>query len=78
MPARPKRPDPEPLETDDVPLVGGLGAAWAVALLVLVVLRLTGAAEVRGWWIGMCAYGAALGVVGVVYCRRRQARRTRT
>ncbi|MBW3616114.1 MAG: DUF2530 domain-containing protein [Actinobacteria bacterium] len=45
-------------------------AAWVVALLVLVVLRLTGS-EIRDWWMGMCGYGIALGLYGVRYCRRR-------
>lgn len=67
-----RRPDPEPLDTDDVRVVGALTAAWAVALVVLVVARLAGT-DVQDWWLVMCAAGAALGVVGVRYCRRRQA-----
>ena len=43
----------------------------AVALLVLGTARLTGAG-VHGWWVVMCACGTALGLVGVLYCRRRQ------
>ncbi len=66
------RPDPEPLETNDVAIVGGLTAGWLIALVVLVVARLAGS-DVRTWWIVMCAYGAALGVVGVRYCQRRRA-----
>lgn len=66
------RPDPLPLETDDarVVLVGTVG--WALALLVLAVLRVTGVGDVHGWWLGMCAYGIALGLFGVRYSRRRQ------
>jgi hypothetical protein len=67
-----RRPDPEPLETDDAKIVAGLTVAWAVALLVLGIARLTGA-DVRGWWLVMCAYGLVLGLVGVRFCRRRQA-----
>lgn len=67
-----RRPDPEPLETDDVRVVGGLGLLWVVALVVLGIARLAGA-DVRGWWLVMCACGAGLGVLGVVHCRRRQA-----
>ena len=66
-----RRPDPEPLETDDVKIVAGGAALWLVALVVLVVLRLAGA-DVRGWWIVMCACGAALGALGVRYCQRRR------
>ena len=66
-----RRPDPEPLETDDVRIVAGGTALWAVALLVLGALQLLGVG-VRGWWIGMCAYGLALGLLGVRYCQRRR------
>lgn len=45
---------------------------WAVALAVLGVARLAGA-DVRGWWIAMCACGVALGLLGVRYCARRKA-----
>jgi hypothetical protein len=66
------RPDPAPLETDDVKVVAVVTAAWALALVVLVVLRLTGQ-DVHGWWMVMCGYGIALGLYGVRYCRRRHA-----
>lgn len=72
-----RRPDPEPLETDDVRIVAAGGVAWLVALAVLVVLRLAGVevdgAPVRDWWLWMCASGAALGALGVRHCRRRRA-----
>ena len=66
------RPDPPPLETDDrrVVLVGT--ALWAGGLVVLLVLKVADVTEVRGWWLVMCAYGIALGMYGVRYCRRRQ------
>ncbi len=67
------RPDPPPLETDDVRLVAVGTAAWVLALLVLLVLAATDAVDVRGWWLGMCGYGIALGVFGVRYCQRRRA-----
>jgi hypothetical protein len=67
---RVSRPDPPPLETDDVKVVVVMTAAWVLALVVLVVLRLTGS-EIRDWWMGMCGYGIALGLFGVRYCRRR-------
>jgi hypothetical protein len=72
MPSRRvRRPDPLPLETDDVPVVAVGTALWALALLVLLVLRLAGT-EVRDWWLGMCGWGVALGLLGVVYTRRRR------
>ena len=72
MPSRPAhRPDPAPQETDDVKVVMVGTAAWAAALVVLVLLRLTGVTEVHDWWLGMCGYGIALGLFGVRYARRR-------
>ena len=70
--SRVARPDPKPLETDDVKVVAVITAGFAVGLVVLVVLRLAGE-DVRGWWMGMCGYGIALGLYGVRYCRRRHA-----
>jgi hypothetical protein len=67
-----RRPDPEPLETDDVRLVAGGTALWALAFVALLVLRLAGT-DVHGWWITMCACGAVLGLVGLRYCVRRRA-----
>ncbi len=66
-----RRPDPPPLETNDsiVVLVGT--SLWAGALLVLLVLELADLAPVRDWWLGMCAYGIALGLFGLYYVRRR-------
>ncbi|MBK5306072.1 MAG: DUF2530 domain-containing protein [Frankiaceae bacterium] len=69
--SRERRPDPPPLETNDVAIVAGGTVVWAVACVALVVARLAGA-DVRTWWIAMCASGAALGVVGVRYCARRR------
>ena len=67
-----RRPDPEPLETDEVRLVAGGTALWAVALVALVIARLAGA-DIAGWWIAMCASGAVLGLAGLRYCQRRRA-----
>ena len=67
------RPDPPPLETDDVLVVAIGTAGWAAALLVLLVLAATDAVDVPGWWLGMCGYGIALGLFGIRYCQRRHA-----
>lgn len=72
MPSRRvKRPDPPPLETDDVTLVAIGTSLWVIGLVVLLVLRVTDTAEVRDWWLAMCGYGIALGLFGVRYCRKR-------
>ncbi len=68
-----RRPDPPPLETDDVRTVVVGTGLWLVGLAVLLVLRVTGATRVEGWWMAMCACGAVLGLAGVRYCHRRQA-----
>ena len=66
-----RQPDPLPLETDDVRTVTVITAAWALALVVLAVLRLADATRVETWWMVMCGYGLLLGLVGVRHCRRR-------
>jgi hypothetical protein len=69
--SRERRPDPRPLETNDVAIIAGGTVAWAVALVALVIARLAGT-DVHSWWIAMCACGAGLGLIGVRYCRRRR------
>lgn len=66
-----RRPDPPPLETDDVKIVAAGTALWLVALVVLVVLRLT-RDDIRDWWVEMCAAGVALGLLGIRFCVRRR------
>jgi hypothetical protein len=70
-----RRPDPPEWQTNDVPVIAGGTALWAVALVVLLVLRLAGVDGVRDWWLALCACGAVLGLVGVRYVARLQARR---
>jgi len=67
----PQQPDPEPLELDDtrVVLVGTL--LWSGALVALLLAALFGA-DVHGWWLAMCACGAALGVAGLRFVARRK------
>jgi hypothetical protein len=67
-----QRPDPPPLETNDVAIVGAMTGLWLLGLLVLLAMKAAGS-DVHTWWLVMCLEGAALGVVGVRYCRRRHA-----
>ena len=71
-----RQPDPEPLRTNDVPVVAAGTGLWAGALLILLVLRARGA-DVETWWMWMCVCGVALGLIGVRVCqvRQRSARR---
>jgi MFS-type transporter involved in bile tolerance (Atg22 family) len=75
MPKVPRRPDPEPLETDDRPVVIVGIILWALAFAVLVVffrddLRRHDAA----WWLWACVIGVALGLYGLRFTSRRQRR----
>ena len=49
-------------------------ALFAVATLVLLILRSRLDASGRGWWIWVGACGVLLGLIGYAYCRRRAAR----
>lgn len=67
-----RKPDPAPLETDDVRIVAIGAALWLIALVVLAAARLLGAG-VHTWWLVMCLCGTVLGLVGVRYCQVRRA-----
>ena len=71
--APPRRPDPEPLETDDVTVVTIGTALWGVALVVTVVFRDQVGDEGRTSWAWVCAAGFVLGLLGIRYVRRRRA-----
>jgi fatty acid desaturase len=66
-----RRPDPEPIQTDDrLAIIVGL-ALWVVALAVVLFLApLLGAGD--GWWLWTCVVGLALGLVGLVYTHLRR------
>ena len=66
-----RRPDPEPLEVNDLLVVGVGMAIWAVAFVVLLVADASGAG-VHRWWIEMCGAGVVLGAFGLWYCSRRK------
>jgi H+/Cl- antiporter ClcA len=69
---RPRRPDPPPLETDDVRIaVVGTGA-WAVALVALLLI---GPPEADRWWLWVCVTGVVTGLFGVWYIPRLQRSR---
>jgi hypothetical protein len=72
-----RRPDPEPLRTDDRKAVlVGIGA-WLVLLAVTLVVRGNLVDSGRGWWIWTCAAGAGLGVAGLAYLHHREVRQRR-
>ncbi|SRR5579875_2084424 len=77
--ARTLRPAPPPLEANDQLVMTVITAAWAVALIVLLVLRdrLPGASH---WWIWTALAGVGLGLFGLAYVpwlKRSRARAAR-
>jgi len=68
-----RRPDPPPLETDDVRTVAVGTSLWAAGLVVLAVMKAAGTTRVETWWLVMCACGVVLGLVGTRYCQKRHA-----
>ena len=72
-----RRPDPPPLRTNDVRTVTIGTALWGVAFLVLLPFHARLSDDGRLWWLGTCAAGFGLGLVGLAYVRRRAAAITR-
>jgi hypothetical protein len=69
----PRRPDPEPLEADDVTIVTVGTVLWAVALVASLVFHDRLADGGNGNWIWIFLAGTFLGLIGVRYVRRRRA-----
>jgi hypothetical protein len=67
---------PPPLEANDqlVTVTGTVG--WALALIVLLIVRGSLPADAR-WWIWTCATGAAMGLFGLWYVPRFKRARAR-
>ena len=72
-----RRPDPEPLETDDVAIVTVGTVLWALALVASLVFhdRLAGDGNENWTWVFLA--GTFLGLIGIRYVRRRRAARRR-
>ena len=65
-----RRPDPEPLRTDDrATILAGIGL-WALALVVTLALHGRLAADGNGWWSWTALTGIGLGVLALGYLRR--------
>ncbi len=69
-----RRPDPPPLETNDVLAVAVGTGAWVVALIVLLLLHSTLEAHHATWWYGVCVAGIGLGLAGTAFVARRRRR----
>jgi Protein of unknown function (DUF2530) len=71
-----QRPVAPPLEGDDRVITGVITAGWAIALIVLVIVRDQLAPGDR-WWIWVAVAGVCLGLFGltyVPYLKRSRAR----
>jgi len=64
--SRPERPVPPPFEGNDRLITTVITAGWAVALVVLIIIRDQLPAADR-WWIWVAAFGTFMGVFGMVY-----------
>jgi hypothetical protein len=75
--ARTVRPAPPPLEANDQLVTAVITAGWAVALVVLLVLRDQIPASER-WWIWTCVAGVAMGLFALWYVPRMKRARDRS
>ena len=73
-PARPT--PPPPLEANDQLVTGSITAGWAVALIVLLIVRGSLPADAR-WWIWTCVTGLVMGLFGLWYVPRLKRGRSR-
>lgn len=65
-----RRPDPEPVRTDDrTPMLIGL-AAWVLALTVMLFVPALWAD--REWVLWTCVAGIVLGLLGLLYTHLRR------
>ena len=71
-----RRPAPPPLEANDELVTAVITAGWAVALVVLLVLRDQLPAGER-WWIWTCLAGLVMGLFGLWYVPRLKRSRAR-
>jgi hypothetical protein len=74
---RTERPSPPPpLEADDLLVIRVITAGWAVALVVLLIVRGSLPAGQR-WWVWTCVAGLAFGIFGLWYVPRLKRGRAR-
>jgi hypothetical protein len=71
-----RQPAPPPLEGPDQLIAGGITAAWAVALIVLLAVRSQLPDQDR-WWIWVAVAGVVEGLFGLWYVPRLKRSRAR-
>jgi hypothetical protein len=67
-----RRPDPEPLRTNDRAAIGVGMTVWGVLWIAAVLLHDRLAADGRGWWLWTPPAGIVLGVLGLWYLRAHE------
>jgi Protein of unknown function (DUF2530) len=72
-----RRPAPPPLEANDQLVTAVITAGWAVALIIVAVLRDQLPAGER-WWLWTCVVGVGQGIFGLWYVPRLKRARART
>jgi Protein of unknown function (DUF2530) len=75
--SRPERPAPPPLEGDDRIITGVITAGFAVALIVLLIVR-DSLPQADRWWVWVPAFGTFLGLFGFAYVPHLKRSRERT
>jgi hypothetical protein len=70
-----RRPDPEPLKTDDRKATGVGTVVWAVLFVAALLFRDELQRAGHGWWVWCAAAGFGLGLLGLAYLHRREVRR---
>ena len=71
-----RREPPPPLEANDRLVTVTGTAGWALALIVLLIIRGSLPADAR-WWIWTCATGLVMGLFGLWYVPRLKRSRAR-
>jgi hypothetical protein len=74
---RPRQPAPPPLEGNDQLIAAVITAGWAIALIVLLVIR-TDLPSGSRWWVWTCVGGLAFGAFGLWYTPRLKRSRALT
>jgi hypothetical protein len=72
----PRPSPPPPLEANDQVVIWVGTAGWAVALVVLLIVR-NSLPPGQRWWIWTCVCGVAFGLFGLWYVPRLKRRRAR-
>ena len=75
QPERP--PQPPPLEANDQQVTAVVTAAWAIAFVVLLIVRDNLPSGSR-WWVWTCATGLGMGLFGLWYVPRLKRSRARS